>query len=409
MKSVPIAAAAALSILQLAAAQPHRVHQHRHERREVVTHVHTVTGPPVQVILYQDENGNVFSSTTVTLGSHAPTPEPDANDAPQVNNNAVDYGYGAAAPSSSSSAQAPQVSSPPPYEPPAPAPTSSSAQAPPSSSSSAQSSPGPSPPATGGGSGNGITYTPYTDDGKCKSESQINSDFDQLKEFSIVRLYGTDCGQLDIVVNAAKQRGLKLFLGIPKEKANAGAVGGEVEKIAKALGGSWDIIHTIAVGNEHVNSGGSVGDTASAVKAAREALSQHGYGGPVVAPDTFVAILNNPDLCQHSDYMAANIHAFFDGKIPASGAGDFVVKQAQLVSEKCGGKKVMITETGWPNQGGVNGDAVPSKENQQAAISSIKQACSGGTQYILFSAFNEAWKQDTGSTFGCEKFWGILG
>jgi exo-beta-1,3-glucanase (GH17 family) len=68
-----------------------------------------------------------------------------------------------------------------------------------------------------------------------------------------------------------------------------------------------------------------------------------GYTGPVVAVDTFIAIYNNPALCDASDYIAANAHAYFDGNVAASGAGAWVSQQAQKLSSICGGKDVLIT------------------------------------------------------------------
>jgi exo-beta-1,3-glucanase (GH17 family) len=61
-----------------------------------------------------------------------------------------------------------------------------------------------------------------------------------------------------------------------------------------------------------------------------------------VAVDTFIAILNNPTLCQAGDYVAANAHAFFDASISASGAGAWAAEQASKLKSLCG-KDVLIT------------------------------------------------------------------
>lgn len=63
-------------------------------------------------------------------------------------------------------------------------------------------------------------------------------------------------------------------------------------------------------------------------------------------------------------------------------------------------------ETGWPTQGGSNGKAIPSVENQRIAINSIIKA---KPDTILFTAFNDDWKEDTSATKGSEKYWGIAG
>jgi len=120
------------------------------------------------------------------------------------------------------------------------------------------------------------------------------------------------------------------------------------------------------------------------------ANSSAGYTGPVVAVDTFLAILNNPSLCSASDYVAANAHAYFDGTIAASGAGAWVAQQSGNLAATCGGKAVLITESGWPSAGDPNGAAVASPANQATAKSSILSSM--GNKCVLFSAFDDAWK-----------------
>lgn len=365
-----------------------------------MTEVTYVSAPPVQLIHFVDENNSVFSTSTVTRESSSSPTSTEATPTSEAAHESVAPPQEA---STSSTITTPASETP----------STTPSVTPESSASATSPSPEPSssPAVKIGGSGNGITYTPYTDSGQCKLADEVSADFDKLGDFSQVRLYGTDCGHLENVVPTACNKGMKVLLGIAKEKATAEAVGAEIEAIAKGLGGSFACIDTIAVGNENVHNGGSAAVAIAAVNKAREVLRGMGFQGSVVVPETSGAILKNPELCQHQDYVAANIHAFFDGQIEASRAGEFVVKQAQSVSEACGGKQVIITETGWPNNGGTNDASVPSPENQQAAIASIKAACAeaGNMGYYVLSAFNEPWKKDLASTFGCEKFWGILG
>ncbi|PWW72117.1 Glycoside Hydrolase Family 17 protein [Tuber magnatum] len=248
----------------------------------------------------------------------------------------------------------------------------------------------------------GIVYSPYNSDGTCKDEATFLSDTYKLRDFAFLRLYGVDCNQVTLGITVAKKYDFKLFLGI-HDIANCE---GEINKLTTMVGSDWGLVHTVAVGNEVVNSGQmDPANVVAKVNIARSLLKLAGYGGPVVAPDTFVAIMNNPDLCQASDYIAANCHAFFDGKVPASGAGDFLKTQSENVSKVCGGKEVLITETGWPYRGDPNGVAVPSADNQAAAISSIKSAM--GPKVIYFTAFDDLWKKDNSATFNAEKYWGI--
>ena len=220
----------------------------------------------------------------------------------------------------------------------------------------------------------------------------------------MIRIYGTDCDQTATVLTAVKAKGMKLFAGV----YDVNNLNAEVQQIVNAANGDWSNFHTVSIGNEGVNNGAySVDQVVSAIGTARSTLQAAGYTGNVVTVDTFVAMIANPELCQASDYAAAICHPFFDGGVSAEDAGQFVLGQAQRVSEACGGKDTMITETGWPSDGETNGKAVPSQDNQVAAVNSIRTAFSNNV--VLFSAFNDKWKQNNPSTFGAEQYWGIYG
>jgi len=190
------------------------------------------------------------------------------------------------------------------------------------------------------GSKGGIVYSPYNADGTCKDTPSFLSDTSKLGGFSFLRLYGIDCNQVPNGIAAAKQYGFQLFLGIH----NVPDCENEIKQLITMVGSDWPLVHTVAVGNEVVNSGQmGAADVVSKVNSARSLLRAAGYTGPVVTADTFVAIMANPSLCEASDYVAANCHAFFDGKVAASAAGDFLKTQSENVKNACGGKKVLIT------------------------------------------------------------------
>lgn len=248
----------------------------------------------------------------------------------------------------------------------------------------------------------GITYSPYTSSGGCKSASQVAADLAELTGYSVIRLYGTDCDQVANVY-AAKQDSQKLFLGV----YDVGSIESSLELMKSGINSDWDCVHTVSVGNELVNSGSaSVSQVTQYVNTARGILRGYGYTGPVVSVDTFIAVINNPGLCDASDYMAVNAHAYFDGGVTAAEAGDWALLQIQRVYSACGGSKsVMITESGWPSSGESYGEAVASSENQQTAISSIKNTI--GNDCLLFTAYNDLWKSP--GYLSVEQSWGIYG
>jgi len=250
----------------------------------------------------------------------------------------------------------------------------------------------------------GITYSPYKKDGTCKNQDQVNSDFEKINGYGVVRIYETSCNQVSTVLSAAKAKGMKLFAGISDLKQ----VSSDIQTIIDAVKGDWSSIDTIAIGNELVFFKKASADAViSVMNSAKGQLKNAGFTGRVVTVDTVQAHLDNPQLCAESSYCAVNCHAFFDPHTDASSAGKFVISQAQSVAVLHPAKDTVITESGWPSAGEANANAVPSQANQQAAIASLKNHFSGSL--ILFSAFNEPYKQDNSGTHGVERFWGILG
>ena len=133
----------------------------------------------------------------------------------------------------------------------------------------------------------------------------------------------------------------------------------EVNTLASATNGNWNQIKAISVGNELVNTGSaSVEQVTSAVNSARSALKAKGYTGPITTVDTMMALQNHPQLC--FDFCAINCHAFFDGNVLPGDAGKFVANWAQKISQAAGGKRCVVTESGWPTQGTANNKAVRS-------------------------------------------------
>jgi len=259
-----------------------------------------------------------------------------------------------------------------------------------------------------------MVYSPYSNNGNCKSASQIMSDFQKINGYGMVRIYGTDCNQVSNVLAAAKSKGMKLWAGVYDITQTESAV----STIIAAAAGDWSSFHTVSVGNELINNGGAtVSALITAIECARTNLKAAGYTGNVVTVDTVPAWTNpaNAALCDHSDFVAANAHSFFardwttgDGLVAPADTGSWAVGQAQKVSKACNGKTAWITESGWPTAGECKGLAVPSVENQAAAISSLKANFSNNL--ILFTAFDDMWKSATApNTFGAEQFWGVYG
>lgn len=240
-------------------------------------------------------------------------------------------------------------------------------------------------------------------------------------EYSFVRIYGTDCDQTARVTSAARKFNMRVFAGVfdlsdfphsldPIIKVGQGDGNGDP-------GSGWDIFHTISIGNELVqktNTPATIKSVTDALNKARDMLRGAGYTGPVVTVDTYAILLDHPELCEASDYCAANCHVFFDATQGPEGAGGYALDIARRITDKAGGKRTVIAESGWPHAGVPNGRAVPGVEEHRVAVGSLKKSFGGlgevgvDADLVLFTAFDDLWKQDNEGTFQAERFWGVL-
>ena len=256
--------------------------------------------------------------------------------------------------------------------------------------------------------GFGISYSPTHADQSFKNQDEVNVDFNtfsQTQKYSVVRLYGSDGHQTAMAMQAAKQHGMQVMAAV----YNISEVAMEIQRIITDVNGDWDMIHTVDVGNEVINKKeATVNDVATAVQTARNLLKRAGYKGCVVAIDVFDTYLSSQyqQLCEISDYVAANAHGYFSGTFPGSGDGTWLSSIHDQVKQACGGRNVTITETGWPTAGDPNNQAQPGTAAQQDALSSIKGQFQAGN-VIFFEYEDDAWKANQDNPMNIEQNFGM--
>ena len=356
------------------------------------TTITTVTDPAA--VVWVDQNNNVIYTEFKTTATDAPAPGPTrvaAQDAPPA----------------------------PPSPPPAPPSSRPEAAPAPQAPAPAPSNPAPAndqnvQPQNGGqganaqsgsyGGGYGICYDLMASSGACRSPDQMNSELGFLKSqgFGLVRSYDIGC-DVGGFVTAAGNNGLKVIVGINL----INNVAGDIQKLIGKVNGNWGSVHTVNVGNEIVNNGGSADAVVAAINQARPMLQNAGYSGNVVAVDTFNQHVSFPAICGASDYCAANAHAFFDPQTSAPDAGQWVKNAHDQIQKIANGKKVVITESGWAKSGATEGASVPGVSQQQQAVSSLKQDFSGNQDELyLFQAYDATYK--AAGARGVETSFGIF-
>ncbi|KAF2836468.1 glycoside hydrolase family 17 protein, partial [Patellaria atrata CBS 101060] len=254
-----------------------------------------------------------------------------------------------------------------------------------------------------------MTYTPYTQDGQCKTKEEVYSDVARLasKGFTTLRLYGTDCYGLEHVGGAAKAHGVRMIVGV---YVNAEGIAGCQEQVtaigAWGASGYWSIVDLIVVGNEAIFNNFATGhELAAFITRARVAFKGYGYSGPITTTEPLNILQENTGaLCGVIDVVAANIQSYFTASVSPASAGKFVKHQLELVAECCPGLDAYNLETGWPSQGSANGEARAGHAEQKAAILSIVEEV--GDRSVIFSFEDDHWKE--GGEFGVEKYWGCV-
>lgn len=252
-----------------------------------------------------------------------------------------------------------------------------------------------------------MTYTPYAQDGSCKSADAVKKDIRAIKSkgFTTVRIYATDCSGPQNVGAACEAEGLKMILGVYID--SAGICESTHEQISTLVSwgkDKWSMVEMVVAGNEAVFNGFTTASAlADLISDMRTQFKAAGYTGPITTTDTVATILENAStFCPVIDVVAANIHPFFNGGFAASGSGDFIVSELASLAKACNGKEAYNLETGWPSAGNANGQAVPGVAQQKAAIDSIMSKA--GSKSAIFSYEDDTWKAP--GDLDVEQFWG---
>ncbi|KAK3496638.1 glycoside hydrolase [Neurospora hispaniola] len=279
----------------------------------------------------------------------------------------------------------------------------------PSSTSSAVPQP-TAPTGNLGGKGDkwAMTYTPFTQDGQCKSAADVMTDIKAIANagFTTLRVYSTDCDTLPSVGAAAEATGLRLILGV--FIGTAGCENGSPnvsEQIAAIKSwGRFDMVDLVVVGNEALFNGFcTVGQLRDLINRVKSELGSAGYSGPYTTTDVVSAwqSMDMTDICNVIDVVACNSHAYFDANTAPEQAGTFVAGQLAIVEKVCN-KPGFVMETGWPTAGECIGKACPGREQQKTALAAIKQEM--GKKVVFFSFSDDHWKQP--GSCNCEQHWG---
>ena len=128
-------------------------------------------------------------------------------------------------------------------------------------------------------------------------------------------------------------------------------------------------------------------------------------GVPVGYVDAYYLFEKHPRITAACDVVLSNCYPFWEG-CPREQAVAYMKDMVERTRAAAPGKRVVISETGWPDQGTAFHGAMPSPEGaMRYFVDTQEWAQEDGLEVFYFAAFDEAWKVGTEGDVGA--FWGL--
>ena len=248
----------------------------------------------------------------------------------------------------------------------------------------------------------GLCFSPYVEGqgpGTQLGEAQIRERLSVIQPYvQWIRSFSCSEGN-ELIPAIAAENGLKTMVGVwldDNREQNEIELANAIE-IAKA--GHAGIL---AVGNEVLLRGDLPEDELiDYINRAKQAVS----GVDVGYVDAYFEFQVHPRVTEACDVILANCYPFWEG-CPAEHALLYMKEMYRSAQAAAKGKKVIISETGWPNIGTPTDGAVPSFENAiKNFIDTYRWAEQDGIEIFYFSSFDETWKVDAEGDVGA--YWGL--
>lgn len=248
----------------------------------------------------------------------------------------------------------------------------------------------------------GICFSPYEGDqkpGDPISEEQIRRKLAILKPHTQwIRVFSCTEGN-EAIPKLAKEMGFNTLVGA--------WLGEDLDKNEEEIAGLLSLaqeglVDIAAVGNEVMYREELEEDALiQYIEHVRDALPNI----PVGYVDAYYEFTNRPKITEACDVILANCYPYWEG----CGIDYALLYMKQMyyqAVQAASGKKVIITETGWPSEGESLGDAVPGYDNAlKYFIKSQNWSKTEGIEMFYFSAFDEGWKVSAEGAVGA--YWGL--
>jgi exo-beta-1,3-glucanase (GH17 family) len=248
----------------------------------------------------------------------------------------------------------------------------------------------------------GLCFSPYAEGqgpGTQLGEAQIRERLSVIQPYAHwIRSFSCSEGN-ELIPQIAAENGLKTMVGVwldDNREQNEIELANAIE-IAKA--GHAGIL---AVGNEVLLRGDlSEDELIDYINRAKQAAP----GVDIGYVDAYFEFQVHPRVTEACDIILANCYPFWEG-CSADHALLYMKEMYRRAQHAANGKKVIISETGWPNIGTPTDGAVPSFENAiKYFIDTYQWAEQDDIEIFYFSSFDETWKVDAEGDVGA--YWGL--
>lgn len=250
----------------------------------------------------------------------------------------------------------------------------------------------------------GLCSSPYEEGqepGDQLSEEQIRRRLEIMQPYtSWIRTFSCTDGN-ELIPKIAREMGMKTLVGA--------WLGDNPEINERELEGLISLCHegyvdVAAVGNE-VMYRGDLNEQELLDKLYYVKASIKDLGIPVGYVDAYYEFHDRPAITEACDVILANCYPFWEG-CDLDYSLLYMKDMYHKAKDAGKGKRVIITETGWPSQGTNLQGAYPSEENAiKYFINTQKWSQEEDIEIFYFSSFDESWKVGAEGDVGA--YWGI--
>lgn len=248
----------------------------------------------------------------------------------------------------------------------------------------------------------GLSFSPYVEGqgpGTVLEEDQIRERLAIIEQHTRwIRTFSCTEGH-ELIPAIAREKNLKTMVGVWLDDDREHNELELENAIRIANDGHVDIL---AVGNEVLLRGELTEDELlDYMQRAKEGAP----GVDVGYVDAYFEFVDHPRITAACDVLLANCYPFWEG-CPAEHALLYMKDMYRRVCDVANGKRVIVSETGWPNIGTAEGAAVPSFENAvKYFVDTCRWADAEDIEIFYFSSFDESWKVGAEGDVGA--YWGL--